>query len=365
MERNTTNKLLAVLINGLPGWLLMLAGLALAGVSLFADLLGIGGQPGIIGWKQVTGAAVGIVLAFAGGWVVLRIQHEEQAATPTSDFPVAGPFGGALPIYNSAALRIPFVHELTELHRYRFLLWNLVSRDLKVRYKRSVLGFLWAMINPLLTMAVLLVVFTRLFRFQVENYPVYILAGLLVWNLYSQGTTVAMRSVLDNSGTRKKIYVPASVFVAAAIGSALVNLLFAMVPLLLLTILMGVRPSAGWFLLPVPILQTALFAFGIGVIVAALSVFFADMLDIYEVLLNAYFYITPIIYPVSILPPLFIGLEQLNPLYHFMDLFRASLIQGTAISADRIVLSTAAALATTIIGWSLFTRLSDQFVYRA
>lgn len=270
-----------------------------------------------------------------------------------------------LPIYDSSALRIPFVHELTELFRYRFLLWNLVSRDLKVRYKRSVLGFLWAMVNPLLTMAVLLAVFVKLFRFEVENYPIYILSGLLLWNLFSRGTSVAMRSVIDNSPIRNKIYVPASVFVAAAIGSALVNLLFAIAPLLLLAIITGVHPNLAWLFLPVPVLQTALFAFGVGVLIAALAVFFADMLDIYEVLLSAYFYLTPIIYPISVLPDPLLRLERLNPMFHFSDSFRAPLLEGRVPDPGGILLATLLALVMTVIGWSLFTRLMDQFAYRA
>lgn len=360
-KQSLSGRLLALALNGLPGWLLCTAGFAATVASLFADPLGLGEQPGIMGWKQITGAAIGGLIGFVGAWIAFRMHQHQQAGGRDTDLehqPEAGP------VYDSAALRVPFLHEMRELFKYRYLLWNLVSRDLKVRYKRSVLGFLWAMINPLLTMAVLVVVFTRLFRFEVENYPLYVLSGLLIWNLYSRGTAVAMRSVLDSSTTRKKIYIPASVFIAAAIGSALVNLLFALFPLLILCIVMGVPPTVTWFLLPIPILQTALFTFAVGTIVAALVVFFADMLDIYEVLLNAYFYLTPIIYPVGILPPLFATLEQLNPLYHFMDLFRASLTQGTLIAPDRIVLPTLAALILMAIAWSLFTRLSDEFAYR-
>lgn len=364
MDRLDTRKLLALLLEGLPGWGLILLGCLLAAGSLLADAFGFSGQPGIIGWKQQAGAAFGGLLIFAGGWYVVGIRRQATERKDRDSLQLEAMDQADRPFYDSSALRIPFLHEITELYRYRFLLWNLISRDLKVRYKRSVLGFVWAMVNPLLTMAVLLIVFTRLFRFQIEHYPLYILAGLLIWNLYSQGTSVAMRSVLNNSGVRKKIYVPASVFVAAAIGSALVNLLFALAPLLLLSIAMGVPPRATWLLLPLPILQTTVFAFGIGVIIAALSVFFADMLDIYEVLLNAYFYLTPIIYPVSILPPLFLRMEQLNPMFHFIELFRANLIHGEMISTGRIALSSLAALLITAVGWSIFTRLSDQFAYR-
>jgi ABC-2 type transport system permease protein len=268
-------------------------------------------------------------------------------------------------VYDSAALRVPFIHELSELRRYRFLLWNLVLRDLRVRYKRSVLGFLWAMVNPLLTMVVLLVVFTRLFRFETEHYPIYILAGILLWNLFARGTTMAMRAVIDNAGIRNKIYVPASVFVAAAIGSAFVNLLFALAPLLLLAVFTGVRPSLAWFYLAVPILQTTLLAFGTGVLIAALAVFFADMLDIYEVLLGAYFYLTPIIYPISILPDQLMKLERFNLLFAFIDGFRSPLLLDRIPDLGGVLLTTAAALVVTIVGWTLFTRLLDQFAYHA
>jgi ABC-type polysaccharide/polyol phosphate export permease len=220
------------------------------------------------------------------------------------------------------------------------------------------------MINPLLTMAVLLAVFMKLFRFEVDHYPVYILAGLLLWNLFARGTSVAMRAVLDNSAIRRQIYVPASVFVAAAVGSALVNLLFALVPLLILAVAGGVPPRLTWLYLPVPILQTTLFAFGVGVTIAALVVFFADMIDIYEVALSAYFYFTPIIYPMSILPPLLVRLQQFNPAYYFIDAFRLPLIDGVLPAPTTVAISTFGVLLLTVAGWSLFTRLSDQFAYR-
>ena len=363
---------------------LILVGILIVAASLLADVFGLGAEPGVIGWKQILGGAVGAAICAAGLFVFARQRGGEAerakgqdsrpraaAATdgvaPSSEAPPREGFSpetSDLPIYDSTAVRVPFVHELTELYRYRFLLWNLISRDLKVRYKRSVLGLLWAMINPLLTMAVLLVVFMRLFRFEIEHYAVYILAGLLLWSLFSRGTSVAMRAVLDNSGVRRQIYIPASVFVAAAVGSALVNLLFALVPLLILTLANGVPPQLTWLYLPFPILQTTLFAFGVGLILAALAVFFADMLDIYEVVMGAYFYLTPIIYPISILPPLLVRLQLFNPVRYLIDAFRLPLIDGVLPSPTNVLISTAAVLALTAAGWSLFTRLSDQFAYR-
>jgi ABC-2 type transport system permease protein len=272
--------------------------------------------------------------------------------------------GDPSPVYDSSVRRIPFLFEFTELIRYRFLLWNLISRDLKVRYKRSVLGFLWAMVNPLLTMIVLMLVFLNVFRFDVQNYPIYILSGLLVWQLFARGTATAIRSLLDNSFIYKQIYVPSGVFVAAAIGSALVNLFFALLPLLILTWVMGIPPRLSWLFLPVPVLLAALFALGCGLIISALAVFFADILDIYEVGINAYFYLTPILYPVSILQEPLASFERINPMFHFIDIFRAPLIEGVLPNAGQLGLAALMALVAALAGWYMFSRLSGQFAYR-
>jgi ABC-2 type transport system permease protein len=268
------------------------------------------------------------------------------------------------PVYDSGLRQIPFRFEFTELVRYRFLLWNLISRDLKVRYKRSFLGFLWAMVNPLLTMLVLMLVFLNIFRFDVENYPIYILSGLLLWQLFARGTATAIRSLLDNSFIYKQIYVPSAVFVAAAIGSAMVNLLFALLPLLVLSWVMGVAPRVAWLFLPVPILLAALFSLGCGLIISALAVFFADILDIYEVGINAFFYLTPILYPLAVLQEPLGSIEQANPMYQFIDIFRLALIEGALPPAGQFGLAVLMAAGTVLIGWFVFVRLSGQFAYR-
>ena len=130
------------------------------------------------------------------------------------------------PIYDTAAIRSRGMYELRELFRYRFLVTNLIARDLKVRYKRSVLGFVWVMLNPLLSMSVMVIVFSSLLRFRVADYPVYLLCGILIFNLFSQGSVAAMSNLTANGSVMRRMYVPPSAFVASAIGSAVVNLLF-------------------------------------------------------------------------------------------------------------------------------------------
>jgi lipopolysaccharide transport system permease protein len=367
MRANRRERLLALLLNGLPGWILVALGLSLAGVSLFADSLGIGGQPGIIGWKQWLGAGIGAVVLAAGSLLADRLASQRYESPPPASTTSRSirPSNARVQYYDSAAPRLPFIFELRKLFEYRFLLRNLVARDLTVRYKRSVLGLLWAMINPLLTMIVMAAVFLNLFQVRVENYPIYLVSGLLLWRLFSGGTTVAMRSVLGSADLSKKTYVPSGVFVAASVGSALVNFVFALGPLLLLAIIMGVSPKVTWLFLPIPLIEVTLLTFGIGLVVAALAVFFADILDIYEVLTNAYFYLTPIMYPVTILPGFLAVIEQFNPMYHLIDWFRSALIDGQLPHLETALLTTLGVILITAAGWSLFTRLADQFPYHA
>ncbi len=269
------------------------------------------------------------------------------------------------PVYDSSAFKLPLIYEFQELLRYRFLLWNLIVKDLKVRYKRSSIGFLWVMLNPLLTMVVLTIVFSQVFtRFSIDHYPVYLLGGTLVWNLYAQGTNASMASLQGNGVILRKLYVPPSVFVASAIGSALVNFAFALLPFLVLAVIDGVPPAISWLFLFVPALLATLFSFGIGLIVSALVVFFTDTFEIYQVLVTAYYFLTPIFYPATILPEPLKTIEQYNPMNLFIALFRLAVIQATFPGWNLLLPALAIAVGVLFAGWVVFTRVEGKFVYQ-
>lgn len=267
------------------------------------------------------------------------------------------------PTYDSSALRIPLLHEARELYRYRFLVRNLVARDLKVRYKRSSIGFIWVMLNPLLTMIVLTIAFSEILRVQAPHFPVYILSGTLLWNLFSQGSNAAMSSIQDSGHILRKLYVPPTAFVASAIGSALVNFVFALVPLIGVALFDGLQPSLYWLYLPIPALLLAIFTFGVGLIVGGLIVFFHDTFEIYQVFLNAYYFLTPIIYAADRLPEPLRTIEQYNPLTMFLDSFRGVLMQGQLPPLELVGKTTIIALIALLLGWIFFTRLEDRFAY--
>jgi ABC-type polysaccharide/polyol phosphate export permease len=267
------------------------------------------------------------------------------------------------PVYDSLTDRHNNLSRMAELWRYRDFIWNLISRDLKVRYKRSTIGFLWTMLNPLLTMGTLVIVFSTLFRSAVDHYPTYILSGILVWNMFAQGTVAAMNSLLGNSSSLRKTYIPAAVFVISGVGSALMNFFFALVPLILFALIDGIFPSFNWFYVIVVLCQLTILTLGLGFIVAAVVVFYADVLEIYQVLLNLLFFFTPVMYPISILSPELQILEHFNPLFHIVTNLRAAFIARSVPPLDSLIIGTLTAILLFIVGWIVFTRAEEKFAY--
>lgn len=269
-----------------------------------------------------------------------------------------------LPEYDSAKIRWRWWQEVVELLRFRDLLRLFVFNSLKTRYKRSFLGVFWTLLNPLLTMTVLALAFSGLFRFSLKNYVVYLLAGLIFWNFFSQTTNTAINAIVWGGGLMRKVYIPRSIFSLSALGSELINLLLSLVPLLLIMLFME-HPfrQALWFL-PVAILLMGIFALGVSLFISTLALLFVDAAYIYQIILMAWFYITPIIYPVEILPPWLLHYQQFNPLDHLVDLFRRPIYQGVVPDLDQVLASALFAFLSLAIGWWIFTRNADKFAYR-
>jgi ABC-2 type transport system permease protein len=269
-------------------------------------------------------------------------------------------------VYDSAHRGPPALEELRGMFKYRNLLFQLVRRDVLTRYKRSVLGIAWTMLNPLGTMLILSVVFSRAFG-QGITYAAYILSGLVVWNFFSQTTNSAMIQLLWGEGLFKRIYVPRTVFALSAVGVGLVNLFFALVPLLLVMLITGVPLGWTFLLAPVAILFLALFALGVGLLVSTFAVYFADIAEMYQVAMVAWMYLTPIVYPKEYLTQLGtwgIWIARLNPMVHLVNLFRALVYEGRIPDASQFVLAGCISFGMALIGWLVFTRQADEFAYR-
>lgn len=281
-----------------------------------------------------------------------------------ADQPSASLSEAAPPVYDSSQRGAPLWDAVRDLWRYRDLLRQLIARNIKTRYKRSVLGILWTLLNPLLMMIVLTLVFSHVFRFHAVNYPVYALCGLVLWNFFAQTTTGAMSELLWGGSLMNRIYLPRAIFAATALGTGLVNLVLSLIPLLLLMIVTGAPIRAAILFLPVPILLTTLFALGLALFLSTLSVYFSDVVEMYQIVLTAWMYLTPIIYPKEALPTKYHWLLNFNPFYHLLEVFRAPLHVGVLAGPKTLGMAALVAVASFLIGWWFFAGKADEFAYR-
>ncbi len=278
---------------------------------------------------------------------------------------VSFPSMASRPLLRNAANTPPgFRSEIRDLVKFHELLWALIYRDLTVRYKRSVLGFLWTFLNPLLLMVVLTIVFSSFFAGSIRNFESYFLSGFIAWNFFAQTTTTAMTSMAWNGQLLKRIRVPRSIFAVSIVGSGLANLIFSLVPLVAIMLVRGVplRPSA--FFLPVTLVILSMFCLGVSLGLSAIAVYFDDVGSMYQVGLTGLMYLTPIFYPRSIVPEKYIWLIKANPLTKMVELVRAPIYGGYLPSLQTFLVSTALAVASLTIGWLIFRRLSPGFATR-
>ncbi len=253
--------------------------------------------------------------------------------------------------------------EIFDILRYKELLRNLVIRDIKVRYKRSVLGFLWVMLNPLLMMLILNMVFSEIFKFTEKSYTSYLLSGIILWNFFSQSTATALPSLIVNSNLIKKIYLPKAIFPLSVVLSAAINFVFSLVPLFLIFFLTGTHVGSRVIMLPLVVILAGLFCFGVSLVLSTLTVFFHDTIYIYEVGLLAWMYMTPVFFPESIVPEKFRLLFELNPMYYFMSIFRGAVYMDVPFFYEKLLYAFLCALGSLAIGWFFYGRYKDRVVY--
>ncbi len=254
------------------------------------------------------------------------------------------------------------VNALIAVKKYKFLIRQLVSRDFKTKYKRSILGVFWSFLNPLLTMAVQYVVFSSLFRFDVPHYPVYLITGIVIFNFFTEATNMALSSIVGNAGLITKVYMPKYIYPLTRVLSSLVNLVISLIPLMLVVLFSGIIPTKAYFLVIFVLLCLTVFSLGVGLLLAAAMVFFRDIQFLWGVLTMIWMYLTPIFYPESILPDNVAWVLGVNPLYYFITFARTCIMGG--ISPEPIVYVQCAlmALGSLLVGSLIFRKSQDRFV---
>lgn len=246
--------------------------------------------------------------------------------------------------------------------RYRFLLDQLVARDFKTKYKRSVLGVLWSFLNPLLTMLVQYIVFSTIFKSDIPNFLLYLLIGVIFFNFFSEATSMSLSSITSNASLITKVYVPKYIYPIARILSSSINLFLSLIPLFVVALMTGTNITWSYLLLPFCIFCMIAFCLGIGFILSASMVFFRDTQFLWGVVSMMWMYATPIFYPETIIPAQFLTVYKMNPLYHIIRFTRTIIIDGVSPEPKAYLLCFLASFTTLVVGAIIFKKTQDRFV---
>lgn len=256
-----------------------------------------------------------------------------------------------------------FLKRLGGFYKYRFLMQQLVTKDIKLKYRRSFLGYLWSILNPLMVMVIMVIVFSNMFRSDITNFPVYLIIGQTLYNFMSESTTQAIFSIIGNASLLKKTYVPKYVFTVSKITSSFVNMIFALGALIIVFIVCRVVPNVFFLFIPVILLQEYLFCLGLGMLLAQGCVFFRDIQHIYNAVLTAWMYLTPLFYPITLLLEALRKLVMtLNPMYFYITQFRQIVLECRMPDPYLIIAGFVAAGIALLVGVGAFLKTQDKFI---
>lgn len=251
---------------------------------------------------------------------------------------------------------------LDAFSRYQYLIKQLVSRDFKTKYKRSVLGVLWSFLNPLLTMSVQYVIFSALFRSDIPNFAVYLLTGIVCFSFFSESTSMALTSIVGNAPLITKVYVPKYIYPLTRVISSVINFLLALIPLFAVLLITRIPIRPAIFLVPIGVVCLFAVNLGIGLFLSSAMVFFRDTQFLWGVLSMLWMYATPIFYPESIIPASIMPVYKCNPLYHIIRFLRIVLMDGISPEPRAYALMLVVSFVPLVIGALVFKKTQDRFI---
>lgn len=251
---------------------------------------------------------------------------------------------------------------LRGLIKYRNLLFELVTRDIKIRYRRSFLGLLWTLLNPILMMLIMTIVFSNFFRFDINNFPVYFFTGSILFSFVTESTTNALTSIVGNASLIKKVYVPKYLFPMSNVLSSIVNLFFSVIAMMIVMLITNVSFHLTMLLTPLLLVYVCLFSLGLGLILATFQVFFRDIAHIYGVVTMAWMYLTPVFYPESLLSEKYKLVLDLNPMVHYIRFMREIILNGSIPSVGENLICLGISSILLFLGMMSFYRKQDKFI---
>ena len=254
------------------------------------------------------------------------------------------------------------VNAVIAVQKYRFLIRQLVARDFRTKYKRSVLGVFWSFLNPLLMMLIQYFVFSTIFKSDVPNFAAYLIIGTVMFNFFNEACGMALGSIVGNASLITKVYMPKYIYPLTRVMSSMVNLVISLIPMLIVCVITGVEFHRSAVLVLFFLICLTVFSLGLGLLLSAAMVFFRDTQFLWGVLSMMWMYATPIFYPETILPEKFKFVLQINPLYHFLKNARLCILDGLSPEPAVYVQCLAMALAALLIGALVFRKVQDRFV---
>ena len=247
--------------------------------------------------------------------------------------------------------------------KYYDLLIALLLRDIKIKYKRSILGLAWSILNPLLMMIVMSIVFSTIFKTDIKNFPMYLITGQVIFSFFSEATNTAMTSIISNGGLIKKVYIPKYIFALSKVMFSFTNMLFSLVAVVIVAIATKLPITPAILLFPLPLIYVFIFSLGVGLLLASYAVFFRDLLHLYGILLLIWTYLTPIFYPITILPENVKKIIMFNPMFVYIDNFREIILYGKVPSLSSNLLCICYSLIALLIGTLAFRKTKDKFIF--
>ena len=247
--------------------------------------------------------------------------------------------------------------------KYYDLLIALLLRDIKIKYKRSILGFAWSILNPLLMMIVMSIVFSTIFKTDIKNFPIYLITGQVIFSFFSEATNTAMTSIISNGGLIKKVYIPKYIFALSKVMFSFTNMLFSLVAVVIVAIATKLPITPAILLFPLPLIYVFIFSLGVGLLLASYAVFFRDLLHLYGILLLIWTYLTPIFYPITILPENVKKVIMFNPMFVYIDNFREIILYGKVPSLSSNLLCICYSLIALLVGTLAFRKTKDKFIF--
>ncbi len=251
-----------------------------------------------------------------------------------------------------------------EVFHARDVLRQLVRQQLILRYRRTALGYLWTLVNPLLMMTVMALVFSSLFKVNFEEFAVFLFAGMVPWSYFNSVSTQSAHAFINNEGLIKKIYIPKLVFPLSISVALMIDCILSFAALLMIIVIVGGGISWAVVTLPISFVLLFLFSFGIGLIASVMTVFFRDLQYVIIIAMQGLFFLTPVLYKHDALSGKVAWLVGLNPLVPFIELFRAPLYRGVVPEVNIIIGSFLWALFSVLFGLFYFYRQEKKIVYR-